>query len=153
MFMKKYLSLIIAATLAVPALSQHLLIEKSNSENSIINMEEFRRITFEGSDVNILQRDDTRLTLPMSEISRLCFGDFTGIGEITPDAQFITYISSDEIAINCPAGEIISVYNINGSQIFQVRQQEENGSISIARLPKGIYLLQAAGKTAKFIKR
>ena len=152
--MKKYLSIIIAALLAVPVFSQQMLIEKSNSENNIINMEDFRRITFEGSNVNVMQANGSTTTTPMSEISRVLFGDFTGIESTTAgDSQFITYISSDEIAVNSTAGEVVSIYNINGSLIFQLRLQETNGSISIARLPKGIYLLQVAGKTAKFIKR
>lgn len=152
--MKRYLSIIIAALLAAPAFSQHMLIEKSNSENNIINMEDFRCITFEGSNVNVIQANGSTITTPMSEINRVLFGDFTGIESTTAgDSQFITYISSDEIAVNSTAGEVVSIYNINGSLIFQLRLQETNGSISIARLPKGIYLLQVAGKTAKFIKR
>lgn len=151
--MKRFLPLIIAALVATPALTQHMMIETS-SENSIIEFDALRRITFNGSDVNILQNNGTAYTAPMSEISRIYFGDFSGIEDIAPEGGcFITYISADEIAVNCHAGEIINVYNINGSHIFQVRQQEENGSISIAQLPKGIYLLQASGRTAKFIKR
>lgn len=151
--MKRFLPLIIAALVGTPALAQHMMIETS-SENSVIEFDALRRITFNGSDVNILQNNGTAYTAPMSEISRIYFGDFSGIEDIAPEGGcFITYISADEIAVNCHAGEIINVYNINGSHIFQVRQQEENGSISIAQLPKGIYLLQASGRTAKFIKR
>lgn len=151
--MKKILPLIAAALLAAPALAQQMMIETS-SENSVIELDALRRITFNGSDVNILQNNGTTYTAPMSEISRIYFGDFSGIDDITPEeGNFITYLSADEIAINCNAGETINVYNINGSHIFQVRQQENNGSISIAQLPKGIYLLQASGRTAKFIKR
>ncbi len=151
--MKRFLPLIAAALIATPSLSQEMMIE-TNSANSIIEIDALRRITFNGSDVNVLQTDGTAFTAPMSDITRIYFGNFTAIEdvEITGNS-LVTYISADEIAINCPAGEIISIYNINGSQIFQVRQQENCGSISIAQLPKGIYLLQAAGKTAKFIKR
>ena len=89
--MKKYLSIIIAALLAVPVFSQQMLIEKSNSENNIINMEDFRRITFEGSNVNVMQANGSTITTPMSEINRVLFGDFTGIESTTAgDSQFIT---------------------------------------------------------------
>ena len=151
--MKRFLPLIVAALVGTPSIAQQMMIETS-SENSVMELEALRRITFSGSDVNILQNNGTAYTAPMSEISRIYFGDFSSIDDIAPeDGNFITYLSTDEIAINCHAGEIINVYNINGSHIFQVRQQEDNGSISIAQLPKGIYLLQASGRTAKFIKR
>lgn len=151
--MKKVLPLILAVLLAAPSFAQQMMIETSIG-NSIVELSDLRRITFNGSDVNMLQTDGSTLTAPMGNINRIYFGDFTAIEDIEISGdKFITYISSDEIAVNCPAGEIINIYNINGSQIFQSRQQEDCGSISIAQLPKGIYLLQAAGKTAKFIKR
>lgn len=150
--MKKIIPLIVAALVTTPAFSQQMMIETKN-DNSVIELDALRRITFNGSDVNVLQTNGTTYSAPMNDISRIYFGNFTSIEEITPEEGFITYISADEIAINCPAGEIINVYNINGSHLFQVRQQEENGSISIAQLPKGIYLLQTTGRTAKFIKQ
>lgn len=142
----------VAALLSTPAFSQQMMIETSN-DNSIIELDALRKITFNGSDVNVQQTNGTIYSAPMSEINRIYFGNFTSIEELAPEKGFISYISADEIAINCPAGEIINVYNINGSHIFQVRQQEDNGSISIAQLPKGIYLLQTNGRTAKFIKQ
>lgn len=151
--MKRILPLITTALLAVPSLAQQMMIETNNA-NSVVELNALRRITFNGSNVNVLQTNGTTYTAPMSEISRIYFGDFTGIESPTfGNGDFITYISVDEIAVNCHAGETINVYNINGSHVFQVRQQEDGGSISIAQLPKGIYLLQAAGRTSKFIKR
>lgn len=151
--MKKIIPLIAAIFMATPSFSQQMMIE-GTSENTVVELDALRRITFNGSDVNVLQTNGTTYTAPMSDISRIYFGDFTAIEDIEiTGKELITYISADEIAVNCPAGEVINIYNINGSHILQVHQQEESGSISIAQLPKGIYLLQAAGKTAKFIKR
>lgn len=151
--MKKILPFIAAALMAAPSFSQQMVIETGNT-NSVIELDALRRITFIGSDVNVLQTNGTTFTTPMSEITRIYFGNSTAIDDIEITGNnLITYISSDEIVVNCLAGETINIYNINGSHIFQVRQQEDCGSISIAQLPKGIYLLQTAGKTAKFIKR
>lgn len=151
--MRKFLPFIAATLLAAPSFAQQMMVETSN-ENCVIELDALHRITFNGSDVNILQTNGTTFTAPMGEISRIYFGDFTAIDDVEITSNdLVTYVSADEIAVNCPAGEIINIYNINGSQIFQMRQQEDCGRISIAQLPKGIYLLQASGKTAKFIKR
>lgn len=151
--MKKILPFIAAALMAAPSFSQQMVIETGNT-NSVIELDALRRITFIGSDVNVLQTNGTTFTTPMSEITRIYFGNSTAIDDVEITGNnLITYISSDEIVVNCLAGETINIYNINGSHIFQVRQQEDCGSMSIAQLPKGIYLLQTAGKTAKFIKR
>lgn len=152
--MKKIFTLIITAALALPALSQQMMIEKSGNKSDVVSLDDLRRITFSGSDVNVLKNDGTTINAQMGDINRIYFGDFTRIEEIAADSRsLITYLTGDEIAVNCAAGEIINVYNINGSQIISVTQQADGGSISISQLPKGIYLLQAAGRTAKFIKR
>ena len=91
----------------------------------------------------------------MSDILRIAtYANNTGISSaILEGNELLQYISSDEISINCNAGETIAIYNINGSKILTRRQTADGGSISIATLPKGIYLIRSNGKTAKFIKR
>lgn len=152
--MKKFLLLATLFMFAATASSQHILIENSDKSSSVMDFTEFGRITFNGSDVNIVQKNGSSTVYSMEEISRIVFGDYTGIeSTVTDNKKIITYISTDEIAVNCAAGEIINIYNINGSYILSVRQQSEGGSISIAQLAKGIYLLQVSERTAKFIKR
>ena len=57
------------------------------------------------------------------------------------------------MAVNCNAGEEIAIYNISGSIVQQTVQDSDGGSISIANLPKGIYLLRANRQTVKLIKK
>jgi len=67
--------------------------------------------------------------------------------------EFVAYISADEIAVNCEAGKEIAIYNVSGTMVLKEVQDSEGGSVSIANLPKGIYLLRANGQTVKIIKR
>ncbi|MBR6805869.1 MAG: T9SS type A sorting domain-containing protein [Bacteroidaceae bacterium] len=47
----------------------------------------------------------------------------------------------------------MAIYNISGSIVQQTVQDSDGGSISIANLPKGIYLLRANRQTVKLIKK
>ena len=51
------------------------------------------------------------------------------------------------------AGEEIAIYNISGSIVLKEIQSSEGGSMSIANLPKGIYLLRAGKQTVKILKK
>ena len=66
--------------------------------------------------------------------------------------ELVAYISPDEIAVNCEAGKEIAIYNISGTMVLKEIQDSEGGRVSIANLPKGIYLLRANGQTVKIIK-
>ena len=151
--MKKLILAITATLLWLPIFSQQMIIEKSDSYQTVA-MEQLRRITFNGNNVNVTQNDGTTITAAMGEINRIYFGTPTSIDNLAGDSkEFITTIGSNAIAVNCPAGEVINIYSINGVRIISTRQEADGGNISIEQLPHSIYLIEAAGRTAKFIKR
>ena len=79
---------------------------------------------------------------------------WTGIkGTAQAGEKLLEYISDDAIAVNATAGTKIEIYSISGSHIYTVQQSNDNATISIATLPKGIYLLRANDRTAKFLKK
>ena len=120
----------------------------------MVKMEDLRRITFNGNNVNVTQNNGTTITATMGEISSIYFSNSTSIGNIADDCkEFITTVGNNAIAVDCPAGTIINIYSINGTRIVSTRQEAEGGCIGIEQLPRSIYLIEAAGRTAKFIKR
>ena len=153
--MKKLLTLLILvlATLSVPA--QHIIVLKTGNASQAVELQKFRRMTFAGTTVNIMQTDGTVASADMSDITRIYFGDYTGIKNIDFNGgkELVSYISSDEIAVNCEAGNEIAIYNVSGTMVLKEIQDSDGGSVSIANLPKGIYLLHAKGQTVKIIKR
>ena len=120
-----------------------------------VDLHNFQRITFSGSTLNILQTNGTATSTEMSDIVRIYFDDYTRINEVNfnDGKELVAYISPDEIAVNCEAGEEIAIYNISGTMVLKERQNSEGGSISIANLPKGLYLLRAKSQTVKILKR
>lgn len=140
---------------AIPAFAQRIVLEQSDNSKQAVDLHDFRRITFSGSTVNIIRNDGTTIGTEMSDISRIYFDDYTRISEVDfkDGKELISYISDDAIAVNCKAGEEIAVYNISGSMVQNTIQESDNGIISIANLPKGIYLLRANKQTIKLIKK
>ena len=139
----------------VPAFSQRIVVEKNNNATQAVDLHNFQRITFSGSTLNILQTHGTATSTEMSDIVRIYFDDYTRINEVNfnDGKELVAYISPDEIAVNCEAGEEIAIYNISGTMVLKERQNSEGGSISIANLPKGLYLLRAKSQTVKILKR
>ena len=139
----------------LPAFSQRIVIEKSNNATQAVDLHNFQRITFNGGVLNILQTNGAATSTEMSDIVRIYFDDYTRINEVNfnDDKELVAYISPDEIAVNCEAGEEIAIYNISGIAVLKERQSSEGGSISIANLPKGLYLLRAKNQTVKILKR
>ena len=153
--MKRFLIIAILFIAAIPSFAQRIVLEKNDSGKQAVALQNFRRITFNGSTVNIAQNDGTIIGTEMSDIAKIYFDDYTRIGEVdfNEGKDLISYISSDEIAVNCNAGEEIAIYNVSGSMVQQRTQESDGGSISIANLPKGIYLLRANRQTVKLIKK
>ena len=90
----------------------------------------------------------------MSDINQICFGDYTAIGSTNENSrELVTYITADEIAVNCKAGSTVTVYSLVGTQMLNVRTTTDNTQISIAGLPKGIYIIKAEERTAKITRR
>ena len=153
--MKRFLIIAILFIAAIPSFAQRIVLEKNDSGKQAVALQNFSRITFNGNTVNIAQNDGTIIVTEMSDIAKIYFDDYTRIGEVdfNEGKDLISYISSDEIAVNCKAGEEIAIYNVSGSMVQQKIQESDGGSISIANLPKGIYLLRANRQTVKLIKK
>ena len=153
--MKRLFTLLTLMMVLLPAAyAQRIVVEKSDNNKLAVDLQNFRSITFTGNVVNIIDNVGEK-SLEMSDITRIYFDDYTRINEVdfNGSKELVAYITPDEIAVNCEAGEVIAIYNISGSIVLKARQESEGGSISIANLPKGIYLLRAGKQTVKILKK
>lgn len=151
--MKRIYTLLLLIAASLPIMAQQIFVDKSVGIETI-EFSKLDKITFSGTTVKISQTDGTATEASMGEISRIYFSNYSNIENTVADTDdIITYVSSDDIAVNCNAGEIIAIYNIIGKQLICVRQKSDNGIISIAHLPKGIYVIRTNDQTAKFVKR
>ena len=151
--MKKIYTLLLLLIIGIPAMAQQMFVEKSNGTETI-EFSMFEKITFSGTTVKITQTDGTESQAVMSDIARIHFSNYVAVENIeVNDKSLFTYISSDEIAINCNAGDIVRIYDIIGSQLICTRLNSDNSIISITQLPKVIYIININDRSAKFVKR
>lgn len=157
--MKKTSILFFLLFVILPSFAQDkvisLVIETQTGEQAI-EFDRLRRITFSGTTVNMLKTDGSTLNYDMGDIYRITnsLNDNTSVAEIEHGGrELVSYIDADNIAVNCSAGTVVTIYGISGSHIQTARADSDNCIINIAALPKGIYLLHADGRTSKFFKK
>ena len=152
--MKKILTVILfAMATALPASAQQMLIEKTGSENEIISLDNLKQITFDGTTVNIEQTDGKTSSTSMEYIDRISFGNFTSIDNVESVGALVDYVSRDVISVECVTGTEITIYSVTGMRLLDISSEAGRRQISIANLPKGIYILKIGDKTAKIAKR
>ena len=152
--MKKILLIVSLITLATTAAAQHLVVEKTGVDNEIVTLDNLKQITFDGITVNIEQNDGTKNSTTMGNINRIYFSDLSSIAGIQQqDDNLVEYLSADEIAINADAGSAVCIYSLTGASLLTKRINAQGSAISIANLPKGIYIVKANERTTKIIKR
>ena len=152
--MKRLLLIISFITIAGTATAQHLVVEKAGGVNEIIALDNLRQITFDGTTVNIEQNDGAKSNATMGDISRIYFSDFSSINDIWQQSdRLVENLSADEIAINASAGSTVGIYSLTGAQLLNTRLNAQGGTMSIASLPQGVYIIKANERTAKIVKR
>ena len=140
--------------MATVATAQHMVVEMTDSNSQVMKLEDLKQITFNGTTVNIEQTNGTKSSASMGSIERIYFADLSSIADInSEDENLVTYISTDEIAINSNGGSLVAIYNLTGAQLLIRRIDAQGEAISIAGLPQGIYIVKANERTTKIIKR
>ena len=140
--------------MATVATAQHMVVEMTDSNSQVMKLEDLKQITFNGTTVNIEQTNGTKSSASMGSIERIYFADLSSIADInSQDENLVTYISTDEIAINSNGGSLVAIYKLTGAQLLIRRIDAQGEAISIAGLPQGIYIVKANERTTKIIKR
>ena len=151
--MKKLLFILSLIAFAGTATAQHMVVERAGG-SEVIALGELKQITFNGTTVNIEQSNGACSSASMGDIERIYFGDHTSIADINAQGgDLVEYLSHDEIAIHCEAGSTVAIYSLTGAQLLTRRIDAQGEVISIAGLPKGIYIVKANECTTKIIKR
>lgn len=151
--MNKICTLLFFLATIMPAMSQQMVVE-SNGKTENIEFSNLDKITFNEKNVIITQVGGKELQATMGDIDRIMFSNYNGICSVDcPGESLFRYLSNDALAVNCSAGELVCVYDVVGNQLICVRQNSDNGTVGIAQLPKGIYIIRVNDRTAKFLKK
>ena len=136
------------------ATAQHMVVEMADSNSRVVQLENLKQITFDGTTVTIEQTDGSKSSADMGLIERIYFSAPSSIADINAqDNNLVEYLAHDEIAINSEGGSTVAIYSLTGTQLLTRRINALGEKISIAGLPQGIYIVKANERTTTIVKR
>lgn len=141
------------------ATAQTVLVVKTTdgSTPKKISLDDIRKITFEGDDMKVWRNDDAQTSVfSMPDVQNITFGDgnASGIADATVGKEALRPVYSDGVlAASGLAGRTadVAVYDVSGRKLFSAADWD-GAPISVAALPKGIYIFKVNNQTIKFTK-
>ena len=142
--------------LALPAIMKAqtptLVLHHADGNTSEVELYTMPRIQMTAEKM-IVTVQGSRPEFPKSDVVRFPYkGIATGISTVRPETRY--RVDEDRVTFyGISAADRISVYNPGGVQIpVRLTADGTNAVISLAQLPKGVYLVTINGRTLKFIR-
>ena len=152
--MKKIYVLLVALLVAAPLFSQNIYVEKSSGSDAV-EFNALQKITFDNERINLHLNNGSVNAYSLSDVSRVTnnYGLSMSVDAVGQKAELVGSVSAEQIVVNCQAGTNVEIFSVCGAKVLSQRLGNDNGSVAISALPKGVYILRANGRTAKFLKR
>ena len=154
--MKNLLLVLLMAALALPAAMKAqtptLVLHHADGKTSEVELYTMPRIQMT-ADKMIVTVQGSRQEFPKADVVRFTYkGIATGISTVKPETRY--RVDEDRVTFyGISAVDRISVYNPGGVQIpVRLTADGTNAVLSLAQLPKGVYLVSINGRTLKFIR-
>jgi hypothetical protein len=152
--MKRFYILLIALFVALPFYAQSVYVEHSSGSEAV-DFTALQKITFVNGKMNLHLNGGNINSYSLSDVDKVTndYGLSLSVGAVEQKNELVGCVSSEQIAVNCPAGTNVEIFSVCGAKVLSLRLGSENGIVSISLLSKGVYILRADGRTAKFLKR
>lgn len=113
------------------------------------------KITFEGSQVVITEKERNRAPFSLYDVAKLSIAEPPASAEkVQHPASLSVYIDNNELrfkGVTSDDVQGITIYNLNGQRVYAAKQSLNN-PVPLSNLSKGIYLIRTQSQTIKFIK-
>lgn len=152
--MKRFYILIVILFTVAPVFAQSLYVEKPFG-NDIVDFGALQKITFDNGKMSLHMNDGNVDSYSISDVNRITnnYGLSLSVDAVEHKGELVSSVSDEHIVVNSPAGTEVEIFSVCGAKVLSQRLGSENGTISISSLSKGVYILRANGRTAKFLKR
>lgn len=122
-------------------------------------LEDIRNITFSEGNMVVTVKDDAyplnagTASYALANINGIYF-DYKTYGIVQQQAEdfFVWSPVSSDLTVHCAAGTAIRVYASDGLQALTVIQTVAQSPVNLSALPRGLYVVEAAGKTLKIVR-
>ena len=151
--MKKSLLIIFFLGTVLAARAEWVVVQQDGTAAAVSHAD-VRRITFEGGNMVTLMADGTQQSVPIADIDKCVFfaPTQTGISQaIAP--QPAVHFSGDEMTITGTADGEAAVIAADGTVVQRGQAHGSVASLSLAGLPKGVYVVKTLSGTFKIMKQ
>ena len=153
---------LLLASLAVPAqlVPPAMYIQtKDGSSAGDYFLEDIRSITFSEGNMVVTVRDNAyplnsgTESYALANINGIYFDYKTyGVSQKEVKGFFLWSPLTGNLTVRCAAGTAIRVFSSDGRQAMTVIQTVAQSPVSLSALPRGLYVVEAAGKTLKIVR-
>lgn len=152
--MKRFYILTVILFTVAPVFAQSLYVGKSFGSDAV-DFGALQKITFDNGKMSLHMNDGNVDSYSISDVNRITnnYGLSLSVDAVEQKGELVSSVSGEQIVVNCPAGTEVEIFSVCGAKVLSQRLGSENGTISISSLSKGVYILRANGRTAKFLKR
>lgn len=155
--MKKQILLI--ALLLATGIAAHaqqtkaLWVEQQTGEQQMLASLQNLKLTFAQGQMTATLFDGSQTTLPIAGISKLYFDlDDSAVRALPVEEIFLWSPFTQELTIHCQPGTLVSIYDASGRCVSRTLQSIAPSPLSLSALPKGIYVVEAAGQSVKIAR-
>ena len=146
--------LLLAILSSSSAKSQTLVIWQKDGSKVYYALDEQPKTTFTAEDL-VITTNNATINYPLSKIQRYTYeGGSLGINDIKAQGVAISHHGDEIIVIGLPVGKYIYVYGVDGKQLLSRQCDGSNRqTLSLSKLPTGVYIIKAETINYKFLKR
>ena len=158
--MKKHLILFALLLTAFAAQAQQvppsLGVSYKAGGSTFFYLDYIQKLTFTGGNLVVTMKDGAQesASIAINDISVMRFFSAGAVDRATVPADiFLWSPVTSELTVRCAAGTPIRIYSAGGQSVFTAIQSVTGSPINLSTLPKGIYIVEAAQKTTKILRR
>lgn len=134
--------------------SQTLVIWQKDGSKVYYSLDEQPKTTFTAEDL-VITTNKTTINYPLSKIQRYTYeGGSLGINDVKSQGICIAHYGDEFFVTGLPYGKSIAVYSADGKKLLSKQSDgSSRQTLSLSKLPTGVYIIKAETINYKFMKR
>lgn len=152
-------SVLVFSLFSLQAVEEDVVVLKNkNGTENIKELSDLQRITFNGSTLNLVSKNESSTPFAISQIQKILFEKRanSSIEEVLSAKSIFIYPNPVQDILFVEGLEInttVRIFDMNGTLVRNEMVDQARLQLNVSDLPKGIYLLQTENQTVRFIKK
>lgn len=146
------IALLFAAGVTVYAQqATHLWVQQAGGEQHL-SLDQLK-LTFSQGNMIATLNDGSQSAFRIADITKLYFdAEVSAVRQLPADEVFLWSPLTQELTVNCQPGTMVNIYDVSGRCVFRLLQSIAQSPMSLSTLPKGVYVVEAAGQSVKIVR-